>query len=267
MIPFSRSCILAITTLGLIIFSQLIASTTTLAQETEQSTPPASGPTSEIEKVVRDYILKNPEVIVEALQIFEQRQEAEFNERQKSLIASNHDVLVSSAHQSILGNPDGDVTLIEFFDYNCGFCRDSLEHLQKLVAEDDKLKIVLKEFPVLGPDSQDAARVAIAASKIDPDKYLKLHVQLLKTRGQANKRIALSIAEQLDYDMDALRGKMSETVIDESINEVYGLANQLGLTGTPTFIIGNEVMPGAVGHDVLREKLDSMRKCGETVCS
>lgn len=263
MILMSRFFTSAFLVLFIAISSQMAATTKASAQEANQSIPNPS----EIEKLVRDYILKNPEIIVEALQIFEERQQSAFHEQQKVLIDNNKDLLVSSKHQAVFGNPDGDVTLIEFFDYNCHFCRDSLENVQRLIDEDKNLKVVLKEFPVLGPQSQEAARVAIAAAKIDAEKYLKLHVELLKARGQADERTALALAKKLDYDMDALQDMMAKPVIEEAINEVYGLANVLGLTGTPTFIIGNDVMPGAVGHAVLREKLDSMRKCGQTTCS
>jgi len=175
--------------------------------------------------------------------------------------------LLTSEHQTVFGNPNGDVTLIEFFDYNCGFCRESLSHVERLVKEDPNLRVILKEFPVLGQGSQDAARVAIAASKIDPVKYLQLHMKLLSAREQADQKLALKIAENVGYDMEKIREYMAKPAIEEAISEVYGIANDLGLTGTPTFIIGTEILPGAVGHDVLREKLDSMRKCGETVCS
>lgn len=263
MFSILRSGITALVALTAIILSQYLIAIPSFAQEVKQSIRPPS----EIEKVVRDYLLKNPEIIIEALQILEQRREAEQIEHQKLLIEENNDVLLSSSNHTILGNPDGDVTLIEFFDYNCGFCRESLQHVERLVKEDGNLRVILKEFPVLGQASQDAARVAIAASKIDAKKYLELHVKLLKARGQADERVALLLAESLGYDVSAIRDVMSRPEVDEAINEVYGLANALGLTGTPTFIIGNEVLPGAVGHDVLREKLDSMRECGETVCS
>lgn len=263
MFSIVRSGISVLITSVIILFSQYLISIPLFAQEVKQSIRPPS----EIEKVVRDYLLKNPEIIVEALQILEQRREAEQIEHQKLLIEENKDVLLSSSNHTVLGNPNGDVTLIEFFDYNCGFCRESLQHLERLVEEDSNLKIILKEFPVLGQASQDAARVAIAASKVDAKKYLELHVKLLTARGQANERVALLLAESVGYDINVIRDVMSKPEVDEAINEVYGLANALGLTGTPTFIIGNEVLPGAVGHDVLREKLDSMRECGETVCS
>lgn len=241
----------------------LLFSTPSYAQDARQSKPPVS----EIEAVVRDYILKNPEIIIEALEILEERRASAQFEHQKQLIDTNKQTLLASEHQTVLGNPQGDVTLIEFFDYNCGFCRQSLQPLKQLLEEDRNLRVVLKEFPILGPESQEASRVAIAASKIDPEKYLQLHVRMLQSPGQANERIALLIAEDLGFDMEKLREVMKAPAIDEAIGEVYGLATELGLSGTPTFIIGSEVIPGAIGHDALREKVDSMRKCGETVCS
>jgi len=263
MFPFFNSSRIAALASAFILLSPYIGATGSSAQEAKQSIRPAS----EIETIIRDYILKNPEIIIEALQILEERREVEQNELQKQLIARNEDVLLTSEHQTVFGNPNGDVTLIEFFDYNCGFCRESLSHVERLVKEDPNLRVILKEFPVLGQGSQDAARVAIAASKIDPVKYLQLHMKLLSAREQADQKLALKIAENVGYDMEKIREYMAKPAIEEAISEVYGIANDLGLTGTPTFIIGTEILPGAVGHDVLREKLDSMRKCGETVCS
>lgn len=222
---------------------------------------------TEIENIVRDYLLENPEIIIEALEVFEQRRIDEQRLRQQQLISQNSGVLLASEHQTILGNPDGDITLIEFFDYNCGFCRDSLQHVERLVEEDKNLRVILKEFPVLGPGSQQAARVAIAASKVDPTKYLMLHSRLLNSRGQTNERTALRAAEKVGLDVSKIRELMNEPIIEEAITEVYSIATVLGVNGTPTFIVGNEVLPGAVGYEVLRQKLDAMRECGDTSCS
>ncbi|MEO1066079.1 MAG: DsbA family protein [Pseudomonadota bacterium] len=221
----------------------------------------------DVEAIVRDYILENPEILIEALQAFEQRQAEESLARQQEMLEARMDVLVASEHQIILGNPEGDVTLIEFFDYNCGFCRRSLEDVERLVSEDKNLRVVLKEFPVLGDGSREAAQVAIAAAKQDPKRYLELHKRLLMARGQVNERVALKLSESLGFDMADISETLAKPVVNDAINEVYSLANDLGLTGTPTFIIGTEILPGAVGYDVLREKVDAMRECGRTVCS
>lgn len=222
---------------------------------------------AEIEQIVRGYLLENPELIIESLQLLEQRRAEQQRADQQAMIARNKPILLQSSHHAVLGNPKGDVTLIEFFDYNCNFCRQSLESVERLIEEDKNLRVILKEFPVLGPGSEQAARVAIAAAKIDAEKYLKLHISLLSTRGQVTEHTALTLTEELGFDMDKLREIMSSPVIDEAIGEVYTVAGELGINGTPTFIIGDEVLPGAVGYQILRDKVAAMRDCGKATCS
>lgn len=243
--------------------SVMIAASTVMSLKAQEL--PSNGPA--LEEFIKNYILENPQVLIEALETFERQQEAEQLARQREMLGRSSAVLTQSEHQVILGNPDGDVTLIEFFDYNCGFCRRTLPDVDRLVEEDPNLKIVLKEFPVLGEGSVEAARVAIAASKIDTEKYLELHRELLSARGQVDRRTAMLLSERLGYDREELEQMLDTGPINEAINEVYSIATNLGLSGTPTFIIGEEILPGAVGYDVLKDKIDSMRRCGETVCS
>ncbi|MEP1442054.1 MAG: DsbA family protein [Hyphomicrobiales bacterium] len=222
---------------------------------------------ADIEKLVRDYILNNPEIIVEALQTLERRREEQLAADQQLQIQANSQILNSSEHQVVIGNPEGDVTLVEFFDYNCGFCRQSLATVEQLIEQDPKIKVVLKEFPVLGPGSQEAARVSIAASKIAPAKYKDLHTRLLRARGQVNQRIALAVSAELGIDTAKLESLIDTPQVEEAIGEVYQLATDLGINGTPSFIIGNELIPGAVELDILQQKVSAMRECGKTACS
>lgn len=222
---------------------------------------------ADIEKLVRDYILKNPEIIVEALQTLERRREEQLAANQQRQIQANADILHASDHHVVIGNPEGDVTLIEFFDYNCGFCRQTLATVEALIEQDPQIKVILKEFPVLGPGSQEAARVSIAASKIAPEKYKELHTQLLRAEGQVNERIALALSANLGIDTDKLQSLSQTAQVEEAIGEVYQLATDLGINGTPSFIIGNELIPGAVDLNVLQDKVSAMRECGKTACS
>lgn len=222
---------------------------------------------ADIEKLVHEYLLKNPEVIVEALQTLERRREEQLAADQQRQIQANADILHASDHQIVIGNPEGDVTLIEFFDYNCGFCRQTLATVEALIEQDPKIKVILKEFPVLGPGSQEAARVSIAASQIAPAKYKDLHTQLLSAQGQVNERIALALSANLGIDTDELQSLSQTRQVEEAIGEVYQLADDLGINGTPSFIIGDELIPGAVDLDVLQQKVSAMRECGKTTCS
>ena len=238
-----------------------------LAVTNAHAQAPQTRTDAEIEKLVHDYLLKNPEVIVEALQTLERRHEEQVAANQQRQIQANAEILHSSDHQMVIGNPEGDVTLIEFFDYNCGFCRQTLSTVEALIEQDPKIKVILKEFPVLGPGSQEAARVSIAASKIAPKKYKELHTQLLSAHGQVNQRIALALSANLGIDTDKIESFIQTPQADEAINEVYQLASDLGINGTPSFIIGNELIPGAVELDVLQQKVSAMRECGKTACS
>jgi len=247
---------------GLALLSFFGLATTNVYAQTPQNRTDA-----DIEKLVHEYILKNPEVIVEALQALERRHEEQIAANQQRQIQANAEILHASDHQMVIGNPEGDVTLIEFFDYNCGFCRQTLATVEALIEQDPKIKVILKEFPVLGPGSQEAARVSIAASKIAPEKYKELHTQLLSAQGQVNERIALALSANLGIDTDKLQSLAQTRQVEEAIGEVYQLASELGINGTPSFIIGSELIPGAVELDILQQKVSAMRECGKTACS
>jgi protein-disulfide isomerase len=220
---------------------------------------------AEIEKLVREYILANPEIVQEALVVLEEKRKSEEAAARTAQIASIRDILYDSKHQVVLGNPDAPITLVEFFDYNCGYCKRALEDTLAMIEHDD-VRVVLKEFPILGPGSVEAARVAIAVNLVAPDKYVDFHRDLLLGSGQADERRAMAVAEDLGLDTDKIRAAMSDPAVATSIDEVYTIANRLGLTGTPTYIIGDEVVFGAVGVEALEAKVDAMRQCGKATC-
>ncbi len=220
---------------------------------------------AEIENIIKDYLAANPEVVRDALIELEKRQAAaQLAERAKA-VAANEDRLLNSPRQVVLGNPDGDVTLVEFFDYNCGFCKRALSDMLELIEADPNLRIVLKEFPVLGRESLEVAQVAIAVAQQDAD-YMNFHRQLLTKRGRADKARAMEVAKSMGLDMDKLEADMKAENVAETISEVYELANALGIGGTPAYVVGNEVIDGAVGFPTLHEKIAAVRKCGATVC-
>jgi protein-disulfide isomerase len=168
--------------------------------------------------------------------------------------------------QVVLGNPSGDVTLVEFFDYNCGYCRRAHADMTRLISEDGKLRVVLKEFPVLGPASMEAAQIAIAVNIIAPEKYGEFHDKMLADRAQASANRAIAVAESMGIDGAKLREAVKNDTVGKTIEEVYSMANALGLTGTPSYVLGDEVVVGAVGYDELKSKIDAVRACGSTVC-
>lgn len=220
-----------------------------------------------VEKIVHDYLVKNPEVIKEAIDELEKRQkDAEAATRAKA-VNEQTDKLFNSPNQAVVGNPNGDVTLVEFFDYNCGYCKHAMSDMLTLLKTDPKLRVVLKEFPVLGPGSVEAAKVAVAVRMQDKtgQKYLEFHTKLLGGRGQADGARALAVAKDVGLDMTRLQKDLASNEIKATINENLKLGDELGLSGTPSYVIGKDVVVGAVGLDALKQQISTAR-CGKAAC-
>lgn len=220
----------------------------------------------EIGSIVREYLIAHPEVLQEAMAELDKRQQAAESEKHQAAVKDNANALFSSPNQVTLGNPKGDVTFVEFFDYNCGYCKHAMGDMLALL-KDPNLKVVLKEFPVLGPGSVEAAQVAVAVRMQDPTgkKYLDFHQKLLGGRGQADKAHALAAAKEAGLDMARLEKDMASPEVKTTLTENFKLAETLGMNGTPSYVIGNDVVVGAVGLDALRQKV-SMARCGKATC-
>lgn len=219
----------------------------------------------EVQRIVKDYLTKNPNVLQEALaEMIKNRRTATTaaNPDILAAIRGNNALLLNSKRQVTLGNQSGDVTLVEFFDYNCGFCKRALPDMLKLLKEDPKLKIVLKEYPILGPGSAEAARVAIAVRMQDPggQKYLAFHQTLLGARGVANEKSALAAAQEAGLDMARLGRDMASDEVKESLAESVRLAQAIGIRGTPGYLIGETIVPGAIGATALMARIKEARK-------
>lgn len=185
---------------------------------------------------------------------------------QRELIEANHVAIFNDPADVVIGNPEGDVTLVEMFDYNCGYCRSSLPDIATLLAEDPNLRVILKEFPILSEGSIEAARVAVLVNGDKSVNYWDFHQQLFSSRGQVTGDTALDVAEQMGMSRARLMIDMTGKGPGEALNKVYSLAQALDVSGTPTFIIGDELIPGAVGIEKLRDRIANMRACGSTVC-
>jgi protein-disulfide isomerase len=214
----------------------------------------------EIERIVRDYLVKNPEVLQTSIAALLKRRNPS-NGDKTATIKSNADALFSSTHQVTLGNPNGDVTMVEFFDYNCGYCKRALSDLIALLRGDPKLRVVLKEFPILGPDSMETARVAVAVRMQDPsgEKYFAFHQKLLGYRGLANQDSALAAAKEVGLDMPRLEQDVASDEVRATLEENLRLAQSLGINGTPGYVIGDGVVPGAIGAPGLKERIQEAR--------
>lgn len=220
-----------------------------------------------IQKIIHDYLVSNPEVIREAIEALKKREEAaELASREKA-VTEQGEKIAHSANQAVVGNPDGDVTLVEFFDYNCGYCKQSLASVSKLIEADPKLRVVLKDFPILGADSVDAAHVATAARmQLSPAKFWEFHKKLLSTRGHIGKQQAIAAAKEVGADMDRLEKDADSAETQAALKEVAALAEQLKFDGTPSWVIGKEAIVGGLPFAQLKAKIDNMHKCGKATC-
>ncbi|HZS65363.1 MAG TPA: DsbA family protein [Xanthobacteraceae bacterium] len=214
----------------------------------------------EIEKIIKDYLLTNPEVLQDAYNILEKRQH-------RAAVEPLTAALWNSTHQITLGNPKGDVTLVEFFDYNCPHCKDAVGDMLDLLKSDPKLRIVLKEYPVLGKQSVEAAKVAVAARMQDPSgaKYLEFHRKMFAHRGINDQAQALATAKEAGYDTARLEKDLDGPEIKATLQENFELADALGLGGTPAYVVGYDYFAGRVGAQALREKINDAR-CGKASC-
>jgi protein-disulfide isomerase len=222
----------------------------------------------EIERIVREYLLSHPELLQEVMSELEKRQAVAEAEKHRTAVKQYSEVIFSSPRQVTLGNTQGDVTVVEFFDYNCGYCKRAMSDMLDLMKNDAKLKFVLKEFPVLGEGSMQAAQVAAAVRMQDKSggkKYLEFHQKLLAGRGPADKARALAVAKEIGLDVARIEKDMAGDEVKAQLEESFKLAEALGLNGTPSYVVGNDVVVGAVGLNTLKEKVNAAR-CGKATC-
>jgi protein-disulfide isomerase len=215
----------------------------------------------EIGRIVKDYLLANPEVLQEAIAELEKRQAVAEADRNKESLAKNRDMLINSPRQVVLGNPQGDVTLVEFFDYNCGYCKRAMTDMLELIKTDPKLRVVLKELPILGEESLEAAQVAVAVRMQDKtgSRYLDFHQKLFANRGRLGKTQALAAAKASGADMARIEKDMQSPEIAATLQEGLQLAQSLGINGTPGYVVGDAVVAGAIGVPALRQQVEKVR--------
>ncbi|MCW4114662.1 DsbA family protein [Aurantimonas sp. MSK8Z-1] len=221
---------------------------------------------SDIEGVVRDYLMAHPEILLDMSQALQDKQEAERKVAQKSAIASVGKALFSSPAGTVLGNPDGDVTVVEFFDYNCTYCKHAMSDMTELLKDDPKVRFVLKEVPLLGPQSVAASHVSLAFRSVAPDKYGEYHLRLLGSRGVVDEQRAIDVAGELGVDEPTLRQAMRSTEVGAAMAESNRLSQALMINGTPSYVVSDEVIPGAVGLDELKRMIEDTRSCGSASC-
>jgi len=215
----------------------------------------------EIEALVKEYILQNGDVLIEGVNNFQQKQEAEANKesegKAKELIAS----LKNDKTVAVVGNPDGDVTVVEFFDYNCGYCKKAFTEIQNLMKDDKNAKIVLYDMPILGPESMEASRWSLAAKK--QGKYFEYHAALMEHQGAKDEAAYKKLAEDLGMDADKLAKDKADPAIDAEIKKHLDVAMGLGIQGTPGFLINEKIYRGYIPYDVMQNGIKEARDGGK----
>ena len=219
-----------------------------------------------IEQIVKEYLLKNPEVIVEVQNALEAKQEREQNEKTKALVAENAKEIYRHPNAAVAGNPDGDITVVEFFDYNCGYCKRAFGDVAKLVEKDKNIRVVFAELPIIRDESEPVSRIALAA-RIQ-GKYWEVHRELIALKGLVNEAAALKITEKAGLDMDKLKTDMNSAEVKGELERVKALAKKMGINGTPHFLVGDRSVGGAPENlfELLEAHAGELRKSGCSYC-
>ena len=206
---------------------------------------------------IRQFILNNPEVLIQALEKYQLKERDRQRQESAAAITTNRDKILNHPMTPVSGNKNGDVTIVEFFDYQCGFCKRTLPTMLEMIKQDKKLRVVWKELPILGPVSQIAARAAMAAHK--QGKYVPFHIAVMGARGQLTTNKIFRLAKKVGLDVDRLKRDMKDPAIDTYLRNTIRLAQSIGINGTPGFIIGDKLVPGAIEKDRMMELIAKAR--------
>jgi protein-disulfide isomerase len=219
-----------------------------------------------IEAIVKDYLVANPEIFLEVQSALETKMAKEEAEKTKTLVTEHAKEIYHSPNAPVAGNPDGDITVVEFFDYNCGYCKRGFQDIAKLIDTDKNVRFVFKEFPILRDESEQAAKVALAAKM--QGKYWEVHRELIAMKGLVNEAAALKVAEKAGLDMEKLKADMASPEVKAEIDRVKELAKTMGIQGTPHFLVGDKAIGGAPEnlYDLLEGHVTELRKTGCSYC-
>ena len=214
-------------------------------------------------KEVRDYLMENPEIIIEAVNTLEARQAEQAALDDRSMVEVNAKALFDDGFSWVGGNPDGDVTLVEFLDYRCGYCRKAHEEVKELVESDGNIRYIVKEFPILGQDSLTSSRFAIATKQIAGDEaYASVYDTLMNFNGEVTKTALRRIGDTLGLEVDPILERMDTEEVNQVIQETRELAQRLQINGTPTFVMEDEMLRGYVPLDSMRQVVGAVRENG-----
>ena len=211
------------------------------------------------EDLIRDFILNNPEIIIKSIQSLQARDKRDAQARSKANLVKFRSELFNDPATPVGGNVKGDVTIVEFFDYRCGFCKRVFPAVMKVLNDDKNIRYVYKEFPILGPDSVAASKAALAAWLTDKGKYEPFHRALMVTKGALPEQRVMKIAAKTGYDVKALKKTMADPRINEMIKKNFALAQALDINGTPAFVIGDKIVRGAIDLAALKKLISQAR--------
>lgn len=226
------------------------------AQAQDTTSSPAADPA--LDQKIHDYILAHPEVIAESLQKYQQQLEAAKQQSQAQVVKDLQPQLVSNPASPVLGNPNGNVTVVEFLDYRCPYCKAMHQSIADMIAGDGNVRVVVKEFPILGEDSVLAARAALAAGK--QGKYAEMHTALMTFKGKLGAKDIETVAQEIGLDAVKLKEDMAAPEVDQELQQNYDLAEAMGINGTPAFVIGDKLIPGAIKLDELKAHIATARE-------
>ncbi len=234
------------------------------AGDTTSGSAVPAGMTSEekqrFDVLIRQYILDHPEVVIESIEAFQARQRAAEQLESHAALMTLKDEIENDPFAPVAGNTQGDVTIVEFFDYRCGYCKRVLPSIQKLMESDGNIRYVFKEFPVLGPQSVTASRAALAVWNLQPEKYFAFHTALLQSRGNLTEKLILQIAKQVGLDPAQVRDGMDDPKVEEALQRNFALGRQIKVNGTPAFIIGGKLVPGAIDLATMKQMVEAARQ-------
>lgn len=216
--------------------------------------------------MIEEFLMGDPRILQRVSQALQAELEREETNASRVALASLQAEIYEDPGHVVVGNPNGDVTIVEFYDYNCHFCRQSLPDIARLIDEDPNIKIIFKEFPVLSNESLEAAKIGMAVGQIPGFDYWEFHEEVFSSRGQINASTAIRAALNQGLDGDTLRIAANSDATLAALQRTYDLAQQLGITGTPTFIVGDQIVPGALGYDALKSRIENIRECGSASC-
>ncbi len=209
---------------------------------------------------VRAYLLENPEVLMEAIAVLEQRQADAEAMTDQTLVQTNYEDLVNDGYSAVFGNPDGDITMVEFLDYKCGFCKRAFPEVKELLASDGNIRLIIKEFPILGDESLLGSRFAIATQMIEGDEvYEQVHDELMTMRANISEESLLALAERVGFDGQAVIDRMEDPAINQIISNNHLLAQRMQISGTPSFVIGSQMLRGYVPLEGMQQVVAAER--------